>query len=195
LPRLPAVATGFAHRDRGVGSRLCDHGRVTSPIEVRLRAATATKADDAFVAEMARHACVIEDWPLPEPDSDETRSVLPGDDDVIVVAVNAAGTPLGAAWTFRHDPPLVTDGAVVPELAMAVSPEYRGRGVGGLLLDELSARCTGRCEAVCLNVHVRNPAVRLYERSGFEPAGQGRGALGLAMRKTLSGPQRQATPR
>ncbi len=156
---------------------------------------TATKADDAFVVEMARHACVIEDWPLPEPGSEETRSVLPGDGDVVVVAANTAGTLLGAVWTFRHDPPLVIDAAALPELVMAVSPEFRRRGVGGLLLDELSVRCTGRYEAICLNVHVRNPAVHLYGRKGFHAVGQGRGALGVAMRKTVSALASQATPR
>ena len=35
-------------------------------------------ADAAFIVEMARHACVIEDWPLPEADSEDTESLLPG---------------------------------------------------------------------------------------------------------------------
>ena len=151
-----------------------------------MRLRTAATTDRGFIVEMARHACVIEDWPLPEPDSEETRSVLPGNGDVVVLAAGATGALLGAAWTFHHDPPLVIDGAVLPELVMAVSPESRGCGVGGLLLDELSERCTGRYEAICLNVHVRNPAVHLYERKGFQPVGQGRGALGVAMRKGLA---------
>jgi GNAT superfamily N-acetyltransferase len=156
---------------------------VTSSIEVRLR--SATKADDAFIVEMARHACVTEDWPLPEPDSEETGSVLPGDGDVVVLAADATGALLGAAWTFHHDPPLVIE-TLLPEVVMAVVPEFRGRGVGGLLLDELSQRCAGTYEAICLNVHVRNPAVRLYERKGFHAVGHGRGALGVAMRKSLT---------
>lgn len=72
---------------------------------------TATADDDLFVVEMARHACVIEDRPLPDPDED-------------------------------HD-------------------------------------------ALCTNVHVRNPAKRLYERKGFRGVGQGNGPLGLALIKDL----------
>jgi hypothetical protein len=37
------------------------------PPAVQLRAATA--GDEAFIVEMARHACIIEDWLLPEPRS------------------------------------------------------------------------------------------------------------------------------
>jgi ribosomal protein S18 acetylase RimI-like enzyme len=155
------------------------------PVDVRLR--FASKADDDFIVEMARYACVIEDWPLPDPDSEETRSMLPGDGDVVIVATDASGIRLGAIWTFQHDPPLLVSAAAaaIPELSIAVAPEFRGEGVGGMLLDELAARCTGRYKAISLNVHVRNPAAHLYERKGFEVIGQGRGALGVTMRKNL----------
>jgi hypothetical protein len=65
---------------------------------VRLR--SATSGDAAFIVEMARHACVIEDWPLPDPDSDEVASLLPAAGEVPVVAVDDAGVRLGAVWTF-----------------------------------------------------------------------------------------------
>ena len=32
----------------------------------------------AFIVEMARHACAMEDWPLPDADSEDTFNVLPG---------------------------------------------------------------------------------------------------------------------
>ncbi|WP_413467759.1 GNAT family N-acetyltransferase [Mycobacterium sp. RTGN3] len=136
---------------------------------------------------MARHACVIEDWPLPEPDSEETRSLLPTADDVVVVAEYPTGTSLGVVWTFHHEPPLLvdSDAVAVPELSIAVAPELRGKGVGGALLDELIVLCTGLYEALSLNVHQRNPAVHLYERKGFRVVGRGRGALGIAMRRDL----------
>ena len=151
----------------------------------RLRAAT--RADAAFVVEMARHACVIEDWPLPDADSEETQSLLPGSGDVTVVAADARGVKLGAVWTFHHEPPLLVDtyAVALPELTIAVSPEMRGNGVGGALLDDLVARCAGRYQALSLNVHERNPAIRLYERKGFKVIRQGRGALGIAMSKDL----------
>jgi GNAT superfamily N-acetyltransferase len=147
----------------------------------------ASRADAAFIVEMARYACVIEDRPLPDPDFEETQSLLPGETGIVIVATDAAGTRLGAAWTFEHDPPLLigVDAAAVPELAIAVVPGCRGAGIGGMLLDELALRCTGRYDAISLNVHVRNPAAHLYERKGFQAVGQGRGALGVAMRKGL----------
>lgn len=143
--------------------------------------------DAAFIVEMARHACVIYDWPLPDPDSDETKSLLPSGDDVAIVATDATGVRLGAAWTFFHDPSLLlgTDGVALPELAISVIPTTRGKGIGGVLLDDLAVRCTRSFEALSLNVHQRNPATRLYERKGFQIQGQGRGPLGIAMRKNL----------
>jgi hypothetical protein len=40
---------------------------VSPSLELR----SATAFDRAFVVEMARLACVIEDWPLPDDDSDD----------------------------------------------------------------------------------------------------------------------------
>jgi ribosomal protein S18 acetylase RimI-like enzyme len=159
------------------------------PIEVRPR--SASRADADFIVEMARYACVIEDRPLPEPDSEETQSMLPGGTDLVLIATDATGVRLGAAWTFHHDPPLLVGAAAaIPELAIAVAPEFRGAGIGGMLLDELAVRCTGRYEAISLNVHVRNPAAHLYERKGYQAIGQGRGALGMAMQLNLGAGER-----
>jgi GNAT superfamily N-acetyltransferase len=146
-------------------------------VDVRLR--SASEADDDFIVEMARYAWVIEDWPLPDPDSEETQSMLPGDSDVVIVATDETGTRLGVIWAFQHDPPLLAGaaGAAIPELTIAVAPEFRGEGVSGMLLDELAVRCTGRYGAISLNVHIRNPAARLYGRKGFQVAGHCRGAL------------------
>lgn len=143
---------------------------------------------------MARHACVIEDWPLPDSNSEDTQSILPGAADLSIVATTPTGELLGAAWTFHHDPALPLGDAELPELAIAVVPELRGRGVGSALLDELISRCTGTYQAMALNVHRRNPAIRLYERMGFRAVGKGRGALGIAMRRDLT-EVRRPTPR
>jgi GNAT superfamily N-acetyltransferase len=153
----------------------------------RIDLLSATAEDSMFIVEMARHACVIEDRPLPAPDCEETRSLLPGHGDIVLVAVDGTGPRLGAAWTFRNDPPLLVEvnGVSLPEIAMAVAPEFRGRGIGGALLDELVRCCAGVHPALSLNVHQRNPAARLYERKGFRATGQGRGPLGIAMRKDV----------
>jgi len=81
----------------------------------------------------------------------------------------ASGRACGAAWLRL----LIGDdrgyGYVderTPELAIAVLPECRGRGVGTRLLDRLLR--SERCETpVCLSVSSDNPAMRLYERFGF----------------------------
>jgi GNAT superfamily N-acetyltransferase len=148
---------------------------------------SATSEDAGFIVEMARHACVVEDWPLPDAESEDVLSVLPPAGVVPIVAVDAAGVSVGAVWMFHNDPPLRVDatGVSLPEFCIAVAPGRRGRGVGGALLDELFAHCTGTVKALCANVHVRNPAKNLYQRKGFREVGQGRGALGIAMHKDL----------
>lgn len=150
-----------------------------------LRAATSD--DDSFVVEMARHACVIEDRPLPDPDDDEVLEMLPPDGVVPIIAEDLSGTPVGAVWTYHGSPPLRCDAAGVPlpELCIAVAPGHRGAGIGGMLLDALFAELAKSHDTMCTNVHVRNPAKRLYERKGFRVVGQGNGPLGLALVKEL----------
>lgn len=133
---------------------------------------------------MARHACVIEDWPLPDPDDDEVLEMLPPDGVLPIIAEDHSGTPVGAVWTYHGNPPLRCDaaGAPMPELCIAVAPERRGVGIGGMLLDALFADLAKSHDTMCTNVHVRNPARRLYERKGFRVVGQGNGPLGLALR-------------
>jgi GNAT superfamily N-acetyltransferase len=158
---------------------------MSSDPKIRLREATAD--DEAFVVEMARYACIIEDWPLPDPDDDEVLRLLPLAGEVPIIAENHAGLPVGAVWTFQNDPPLLLDGdgMSLPELCIAVAPGWRGAGIGGVLLDALFIRCAATRDAMCTNVHVRNPSQHLYQRKGFRMVGQGRGPLGLAMRKDL----------
>jgi ribosomal protein S18 acetylase RimI-like enzyme len=156
-----------------------------TPQHTVLRAATAE--DDSFVIEVARHACVIEDRPLPDPDDDEVLEMLPPDWVVPIIAADHSGTPVGAVWTYYGSPPLRCDaaGAPLPELCIAVAPGCRGVGIGGMLLDALFTGLAKYHDTMCTNVHVRNPAKRLYERKGFRVVGQGNGPLGVALVKDL----------
>lgn len=165
----------------------CDNHSMPDQPAVRLRAATPT--DDAFIVEMARHACIIEDWPLPDPDDEEVLSMLPPAGEVPILAEDPVGVPVGAVWTWHNDPPLRVDaaGESIPELCIGVAPGHHGAGVGGVLLDALFARCAETMHVMCTNVHVRNPAQHLYLRKGSRPVGQGRGPLGLALLKDLRG--------
>ncbi|MDV2990808.1 MAG: hypothetical protein N4J56_000462 [Chroococcidiopsis sp. SAG 2025] len=55
----------------------------------------------------------------------------------------------------------------LPELAMAVIPEYRGKGVGTKLLLQVLELAQSVYPAVSLNVRANNPAIALYQRVGF----------------------------
>lgn len=81
------------------------------------------------------------------------------------------GRDVGAAWLCLWPECEVGYGFVdgeTPELGMAVRPEYRQRGIGTALLRRLLAEVDTRYGAVSLSVSQANPAVRLYERLGFE---------------------------
>lgn len=74
-----------------------------------------------------------------------------------------------------------------PELGMAIFDPHRGQGFGTRLMqrliDELTTRGVG---SVSLSVDKRNPALRLYERFGFEVVKEKGNAI--TMFKTLSPP-------
>ena len=93
--------------------------------------------------------------------------------DIGVIAVDTENNqPVGAAWVrlFRGD-----DKAygyideVTPELAIGVDPAYRGRRVGSAMLAYLLELTRIHYPAMSLNTRADNlPAVRLYERLGFQ---------------------------
>lgn len=85
--------------------------------------------------------------------------------------VECNGIAIGAAWArqfSRQRNPGIYIGPGVPEIAIGVSTEGRGRGIGGLLLRKLenSARALG-LTGLCLNVRASSRSVRLYERAGY----------------------------
>jgi ribosomal protein S18 acetylase RimI-like enzyme len=94
--------------------------------------------------------------------------------DLGVVACNGdSGVPVGAAWLRLLTGNAKGYGYVddeTPELAIAVLPGHRGRGLGGRLLRELLDAAAGRFGAVSLSVRAENRALRLYERIGFRVA-------------------------
>ncbi|KAI2492999.1 hypothetical protein MHU86_21530 [Fragilaria crotonensis] len=80
---------------------------------------------------------------------------------------------LGAIWARQWDDPqnrgfaFVSDD--IPELAFGVRSEYQGKGIGTALLQKLLdyASSQRHVPAMSLSVRDSNPALRLYERSGF----------------------------
>ena len=145
--------------------------------------------DRAFLVEMARLACTLEERPLPGRDASEVLALLPAPD-AAILATDDDGQPLGAAWWHLHEPPLLRDaaGEPVPELVMAVVDRERRKGIGAALVEALADEAAKHFSVLALNVHIRNPAARLYTRTGFRVAGGGRGWFGVAMSRALDGP-------
>jgi ribosomal protein S18 acetylase RimI-like enzyme len=81
-----------------------------------------------------------------------------------------AGEPVGAAWLrlwTGEDRGFGFVAAEIPELAIAVLPDYRGRGIGTRLLNQVLTMAKDQFTAVSLSVRSDNPVVKLYERVGF----------------------------
>lgn len=149
--------------------------------------------DAAFLLEMLRLAI---GWRPPERGGGACDAVSvaahvfadlgrPGDGGVVA---ECDGQPIGACW-YRIVPAAAHGhgfaGPGVPELTVAVRPEHRARGVGGMLLDRAieHARAAG-FEALALTVEVDNPAHAMYERRGFEVVGDDTSSQ--TMRRTLA---------
>ena len=96
--------------------------------------------------------------------------------DTAVIALDK-GFPVGAAWYRLFARDRRGYGFVderTPELAIAVVPNARGKGVGAALLEALldRARAEGY-ETISLSVDRNNAgAIGLYERHGFERVGE-----------------------
>jgi ribosomal protein S18 acetylase RimI-like enzyme len=129
--------------------------------------------DVPFLRDMLRHAYY---WRADEAFEDEeplSRYVQGWGraGDTALVAIEGAN-PVGAAWyrLFTSEHPgfgYVDD--ETPELAIAVVPSRRGKGMGSTLLDALMSRAREEGYAqLSLSVEADSPAVELYGRHGFE---------------------------
>lgn len=81
------------------------------------------------------------------------------------------GTAIGAVWARQFAPtdhPAAWRADRTPEISVGVRETARGQGVGLSLLRALIAEAIRRELRLCLNVRQTNPAVRLYERLGFQ---------------------------
>lgn len=101
---------------------------------------------------------------------------------------NRSGQAIGAVWLRLFPPTQPGYGYIradIPELSIALLPEYRGRGIGTDLLKHLIDEARQIYPALSLSVSPGNPAVRLYKRLGFEVIN--RQATSLTMKKNLRG--------
>jgi SAM-dependent methyltransferase len=153
----------------GAGDPLYAVWATTHLADVDVRPATAS--DQAFISEMQYEAFFVPpgvspfdreilDEPAIRPYHADFGS-QPGD--VGRIAVGRDGNPVGVAWVRRlRGYGFVDDDT--PELSVAVVESRRGGGVGMALLEALLAAVP----RMSLSVDRRNPALRLYERLGFD---------------------------
>ena len=76
------------------------------------------------------------------------------------------GLPIGRIWFFRGD----TEHQLVD---ISLLPEFRNRGIGGLLVTDAIAAARAAGVQLCCSVAVTNPAsLRFHQRLGFQIVGQ-----------------------
>jgi ribosomal protein S18 acetylase RimI-like enzyme len=128
--------------------------------------------DVRFLRDMLHHAFYRRETPTGDEEQPTYRYVAAwgrkGDAGVIAID---EGFPVGAAWyrLFREgEPGYGFVGEETPELAIAVVPSRRGRGLGSELLEALMDRARKEgFAALSLSVESDNPAIHLYESFGF----------------------------
>ena len=139
-----------------------------------------SRHDARFLRDMLHHAYYWRESTVPQDPMEGSvqRYVMnwgrPGD--AAVIALDDAGSEVGAAWyrLFKaREPGYGFVDEQTPELSIAVVPSRRGKGFGDELLEALlaQARRDGFTQ-VSLSVEPDNPALRLYERHGFQKVGE-----------------------
>ncbi len=94
------------------------------------------------------------------------------------------GRDVGAAWLRFWKGEERGYGFVapdIPELSMAVEPAFRGRGIGATLLGHVLDDAKSLAPGVSLSVGADNPALRLYERFGFERVMETAGSITMVL--------------
>ena len=100
--------------------------------------------------------------------------------DLGVIARRDSGEDVGAAWLrLRGTSGCFTAGdEVLPELAMAVLPEVRGRGIGTRMMNRLIEAARTLYSGLVLSVREENSAVRFYTNLGFRETARMRNRVG-----------------
>ncbi|MDZ8187251.1 MAG: GNAT family N-acetyltransferase [Nostoc sp. ChiSLP02] len=93
------------------------------------------------------------------------------DDSGFVAILESTNQPVGAAWLRLLTGENKGYGYIsdrIPELAIAILPEYRNQGIGTQLLKHLLAAAKTAYPSISLSIRATNPALALYQRLGFE---------------------------
>ncbi|MCC6155796.1 MAG: GNAT family N-acetyltransferase [Candidatus Hydrogenedentes bacterium] len=139
--------------------------------------------DQDFLWEIVYHAIHVPPGAEPPP-----RSILsepgvskyvrewgrPGDYG-FVVANDGSHELVGAAWLrlfTETDPGYGFVAEDIPEVSIALLPDYRKLGIGTDLMSRCIAYARSQFPAISLSVVESNPALRLYKRLGFKLVAQ-----------------------
>lgn len=74
--------------------------------------------------------------------------------------IQQAGNDIGRLYVDRRP-------AEIRIIDIAIMPDYRGKGVGGGIMQSLLDEAAGCSKSVTIHVEHNNPALRLYQRLGF----------------------------
>ncbi len=164
------MGTAFVTNSKRSHSQTQSHAMTKVPFEPTFTIRRATSEDEPFLWRMLYYASHMDKDDGAVPDDAKTHPYLARfvegwgrPDDLGVIAENADGRPVGAAWVRVLR---VADGEHA-ELAIAVLPDCIGQGIGGEMLARLLQEARGVYPCIYLSVREGNPAIRLYERAGF----------------------------
>ena len=135
----------------------------------------ARPADQPFFARVYASTRAEEIAPLPWP-ADQKRAFLAQQfeaqtahyaqyEDASFDVVLADGEPAGRLIVQRRE-------REISVVDIALLPEWRGRGIGSRLLRPILEEASARRVPVAIHVERQNPAMTLYRRLGFTPAGE-----------------------
>lgn len=159
---------------------------VQQPMNYTVR--LATTADVPFLWEMLYQALHVPPGQPPFPPEILQQPAISqyladwGHPDDFAWLAEAGQQAVGAAWIRLLKDGYGYIGRDFPELTIAVKQEYRGCGIGSMLLTTLFAYAKQHYAALSLSVSVDNPARRLYQRLGFETLHQAGTSLVMCKR-------------
>jgi ribosomal protein S18 acetylase RimI-like enzyme len=79
--------------------------------------------------------------------------------------IEVDGAPAGRLYVHRGP-------SDIRIMDIALAPGFRGRGIGTAVLRDLMDEADGSGRKLSIHVEMNNPARTLYDRLGFEPAGE-----------------------
>ncbi len=151
------------------------------------------KSDRLFLSAMLYHALYVPPDGLPFPpqiicEPEIYRYVAnwgkPHDSGFVAVDI-VNEQPFGAVWMRLFPAAEKGYGYVsddIPELSIALLSGYRNQGIGTALLNCLLEEARQHYAALSLSVSADNPALRLYQRLGFEVIDQNSNSLTMIKR-------------